>query len=93
MKLAHQQEQEKNKCIKKLRRNQTFETINRLLCYACVIPFFHMTACFSQKKEIPVISTVGSVGFVVSIANAIQLKNKQEKLTEKLTKLRELERH
>ena len=92
MELTYQQERQKKQYIKKLRHNQTFETINRLVCYACVIPFFHMVACLGQKKDISVVSAAGSVGFVATAVNAFRLKNKQEKLTEKLTKLCELER-
>ena len=92
MSLSYKQEQRKNKCIKKLRNVKKFELINRLLCYACVLPFFHTASCLGQQKEIPLISKIGSAGFVVSMVGVIGLKNKEDELSQKITKLIELEK-
>ena len=91
MTLTYQQEAKKNSCIKKLRRTQKFELINRLLCYACVIPFFHAASCVEQK-EIPVASGAGAIGFVLCLGNTLRLQNKQEKLAKELSNIRKLEK-
>ncbi len=79
--------QEKEKKIKQLKRTSRFELLNRLLCYACVLPMLHFSACLGQQKPTPVISKVGAVGMVLSCANAIRLRNKSEEITTSLYNL------
>ena len=93
MKLSYKQQNQKDKCIRKLGKIKKFELINRLLCYACVLPFFHATACLGQNKNIPLVSKVGSVGFVVSTVAVFSLKDKKDKYTAALNKLANLERN
>ncbi|MGN0920008.1 MAG: hypothetical protein ACI4OR_04580 [Alphaproteobacteria bacterium] len=92
MTLSYKQQLKKNQYIKKLNRVKKFEIINRLLCYACVFPFFHTAACLGQQKEVPVVDTVGSIGLVLSAASAVKLQNKEEELTEKISRIKALER-
>ena len=70
--------------IKQLKRVQRFSALNRLLCYACMLPFLHATACLGQKQSVPLISKVGSAGFVASVTSICVLKKKEEKVVEAL---------
>ena len=87
MALSYEQQNKKSNCIKKLKNVQKFEFINRLLCYACVLPFFHTVACLGQQKEAPLISKVGGAGFILSIAGVVGLKNKEDQLSQKIEKI------
>ena len=85
-----------SKCEKKLKTLKNlkrFELINRLLCYACVVPFFYTTSCLGQKQSIPLASKVGSVGFVTSVIIAATIRHKEEKTQEELDKMAEKKRN
>ena len=71
---------------KNLKRIKKFELLNRLACYACIIPFFYATACLGKKETIPSAAKVGSVGFIATTVAAIAIRTKQEKIQEELEK-------
>ncbi len=72
---------------KKLRRNYYFSNINKLICLASVFSFFHLASCLGQQKEIPTASKVGSGVFVVTVANAIRLRAKEENTKANIEKI------
>ena len=78
---------EKNKKIKQLKRNSRFEILNRLFCYACVIPMFHFTACLGQQKPAPMISKVGTIGVVLATVNALRLNKKEDDIKSSIREL------
>ncbi|MBR6231853.1 MAG: hypothetical protein IKQ99_02000 [Alphaproteobacteria bacterium] len=75
--------------IKTLNRLRKFELVNRLFCYACVIPFFYTASCLNQKKAVPMVAKAGSVGFGASIFTALVIRNKEEKTKEELEKIKQ----
>ena len=93
MPLSYKQQRQKDKCIQKLNKIKKFELINRLLCYACVLPFFHAAACLGQDKNIPLASKLGSIGFCCSVAGAFISATKREKTEEKLIQLTQKEKN
>ena len=66
----------KIKCLKKVRM---LSLINRMICLASVLPLFYAAACLGQKKPVPVLSQIGSIGFIASAVSAVILKEKEEK--------------
>ena len=74
--------------INTLNTLKKFEFVNRLICYACVIPFFYTTSCLSQKKNVPAIAKAGCVGFGASIVAAVAIKTKEEKIKDELEKIK-----
>ena len=77
------------KKIKTLNMLKKFELINRLVCYACVIPFFYTISCLNQKKDVPTLAKIGSIGCVASMATAVAIKNKEEKTLSELEKIKQ----
>ena len=77
-----------HKKIKNLRNFKRFELLNRLACYACIIPFFYATSCLGQEKEMPVAAKVGGIGFIASTAGIFAIKSKKEKAEIELEKIR-----
>ena len=75
--------------IKTLKIIKKFELLNRLACYACVIPFIYTTACLGQHKNIPTAVKVGAVGFVGSSVGIFIAKKKEEEIQRKLEKIAE----
>ena len=82
-------EEKKQKKIKTIKWLRRFQCINGLLCVASVLPFFHMTSCLGQKKEVPLISKVGFVSFCASAIAGATSRKKEEKAEKELIQILE----
>ena len=78
--------------LKTLKNIKKFELINRLVCYACVVPFFYATSCISQHKSMSLGTKLAAGGFVASIAGVLALKTKEEKTEQEIQKILEKRR-
>lgn len=82
-------EEKKQQKLNLLKKTKYFELLNRLVCYACVIPFFYTAACLGQKKEVPFKAKLGTIGFITSSFTAVAIKSKEGKIQEQIKKIQQ----
>lgn len=83
------QKQKKKNQLSTLKKLEKLELLQRIITLGCLLPFLHVTSCLGQAKEVPMVSKIGGIGFLVSSAGLVATKTKEEKIKNKLKKAQE----